>query len=154
MCDSLEQWWLEIGKVSYPDATSILILADGGGSNSSRHYIFKENLQKLANKIKIELRMAHYPPYTSKWNPIEHRVFPHITRAVKGILLGSHSFYKKLIEGVKTKNGLKIIASITKNIYAHGKKYSQEFKENIPILFDDQLGKWNYRARPQEVRNL
>ena len=74
------------GTYSYPDATSILLLCDGGGSNNARYYIFKEDLQKLSNELKIEIRIAHYPPYTSKYNPIEHRLFPHITRACQGLI--------------------------------------------------------------------
>jgi len=74
-CNCLTDWWNEYGKKHYPNATSILILADGGGSNSSRHHIFKQDIQNLSNSIGVEIRMAHYPPYTSKYNPIEHRVF-------------------------------------------------------------------------------
>jgi len=81
-CDSLKKWWIEKGRIDYPVATSILMLMDGGGSNSSRRYVFKEGLQNLVNEIGVEIRIAHYPPYTSKWNPIEHRVFPHVTRAM------------------------------------------------------------------------
>lgn len=66
------------------------MLMDGGGSNSSRHYLFKQDLQALANELGISIRVAHYPPYTSKWNPIEHRLFPHITRALQGVILKTH----------------------------------------------------------------
>jgi len=83
-CDSLFQWWMNEGIIHYPKAKSLLILCDGGGSNSSRHYIFKEDLQKTANALGLEIRIAHYPPYTSKYNPIEHRFFPHVTRACEG----------------------------------------------------------------------
>ena len=101
-CDSIKKWWLEHGQQHYPNATSILMLMDGGGSNSRRRYVFKEGLQKLANDIGIEIRVAHYPPYTSKWNPIEHRVFPHVTRSMEGIMLKDHQMVKELIE--KNKN--------------------------------------------------
>jgi len=77
--DSIKEWWLNRGRQDYPNATSILVLVDGGGSNSSRVYLFKEALQNLVNEIGVEIRIAHYPPYTSKWNPIEHRLFPHVT---------------------------------------------------------------------------
>ena len=77
-CDSFLLWWRRYGGRAYPDATSILLLCDGGGSNGSRHYIFKEDLQKLVNKIGLPIRVAHYPPYCSKYNPIEHRLFPNI----------------------------------------------------------------------------
>ena len=71
---------------AWPDATSLLLLCDGGGSNSASQYLFKEDLQKLVDKINIEIRVAHYPPYASKYNPIEHRLFPHLTRACQGVI--------------------------------------------------------------------
>lgn len=77
-CDSIRYWWNTYGKIRYHEANSILLLCDGGGSNSSRYYIFKQDLQALVNELGIEIRIAHYPPYTSKYNPIEHRLFPHI----------------------------------------------------------------------------
>ncbi|MCP4105006.1 MAG: ISAzo13 family transposase [Desulfobacteraceae bacterium] len=83
-CDSIREWWFDQGKYDYPDATSVLMFCDAGGSNSYRHYIFKEDLQKLADEIGVEIRVAHYPSYASKWNPIEHRLFCHVTRALKG----------------------------------------------------------------------
>lgn len=73
-CDSIKLWWVSYGQFEYPNCTSILMLADGGGSNSSLHYIFKEDLQNLSGEIGVEIRVAHYPPYTSKWNSVEHRV--------------------------------------------------------------------------------
>ena len=152
VCDSINEWWLEVGQYEYPNATSILILMDGGGSNSSRHYVFKEALQKLVGEIGIEIRVAHYPPYTSKWNPIEHRLFPHITRAMQGVLLKSHLMVKELLEKTKTKTGLKVIATITDKIYTTGKGYAKGFKENMKIKFDDYLGKWNYRAIPIQIK--
>ncbi len=85
-CDSFRKWWNEEWKIAYPKAKSILVLSDGWGSNSSRHHIFKEDLQKLSNELWIEIRMAHYPPYTSKYNPIEHRFFSHVTRACKWVV--------------------------------------------------------------------
>ena len=86
-CEGIRNWWLKHGKNQYPDSQEILLLCDGGGSNSSRHYIFKEDLQKLSNELKLKIRIAHYPPYTSKYNPIEHRLFPHITKACQGVIL-------------------------------------------------------------------
>ena len=129
-------------------------MADGGGSNSSRHFIFKEDLQKLVDDIGVEIRMAHFPPYTSKWNPVEHRVFPHITRALKGVILGSYDFVKELIENTTTKSGLILNVRITNKIYEIGRKYAANFKENMKILFDDFLGQWNYRAVPQNSTDV
>ncbi len=147
-CDSLKKWWVEKGCLDYPNATSILMLMDGGGSNSSRRNLFKEGLQKLANEIGIEIRIAHYPPYTSKWNPIEHRVFPHVTRAMQGIILSSHGLTKQLIEKTKTKTGLSVSVSLIDKVYELGKKVAKDFKKNMKIIFDDVLSQWNYRAVP------
>ena len=143
-CDSIKMWWNTIGKKRYPNATSILILADGGGSNSCRHHVFKESLQTLSNELGIELRMAHYPPYTSKWNPIEHRLFPHITRSLSGVILVSISILKELIKKTKTKSGLKVFTRISKKIYETGKKVTNDFYEYANIKFDRVLGVWNY----------
>lgn len=123
-------------------------MADGGGSNSSRHYIFKEDLQKLVDEIGIEIRMAHYPPYTSKWNPVEHRVFPHITRALQGVILRSHEMIKTLIDRTDTNTGLKVVSNIILKQYETGRKYAADFKKNMRIIFDEYLGQWNYRAVP------
>ena len=147
-CDSIKHWWTTVGYNLYPNATSILILADGGGSNSSRHYIFKEDLQKLVDEIGVEIRMAHYPPYTSKWNPVEHRVFPHITRAMQGVILKSHDMINTLINRTSTQTGLKVISNIINKQYETGRKYAADFKENMRIVFDEYLGQWNYRAIP------
>ena len=151
VCDAIKSWWKKYGKIYYPDATSILFLCDGGGSNSSRHYIFKEDLQKLVDEIGVEIRVAHYPPYTSKWNPVEHRVFPHITRSLSGVVLKSYDFVKKLIEQTTTKTGLKVEAQIVKKVYETGRKYAEGFKENMEIVFDEFLGNWNYRAIPTKM---
>jgi len=88
-CDAIKTWWSTLGKIRYPHASSILCLADGGGSNSSHSDLFKSDLHLLANEINLDIRMAHYPPGASKWNPIEHLVFPHITRALSGVILKS-----------------------------------------------------------------
>jgi len=147
-CDSLKKWWIEKGRIDYPVATSILMLMDGGGSNSSRRYVFKEGLQNLVNEIGVEIRIAHYPPYTSKWNPIEHQVFPHVTRAMQGVILNDHAMVKQLIEKAQTQTGLKVSASIMDKVYEIGKKATAGFKESMKIAFDDVLGRWNYRAVP------
>lgn len=148
-CDCLKSWWETYGKQQYRTASSILILADGGGSNSSRHYIFKEDLQKLANELGIEMRIAHYPPYTSKYNPIEHKMFCHVTRVCAGAVFTSIEVAKGLINTTTTSKGLKVFASITDKSYQTARKASEDFKKNMPILFDEDLAKWNYRAVPQ-----
>jgi len=130
-------------------ANSILVTADGGGSNSSRHYIFKEDLQKLVDEIGIEIRMAHYPPYTSKYNPIEHRLFCHITKACKGTVFSSIDVVKSLVDKTSTSTGLKVFSTIKDKVYASARKVSETFKKNMTIIFDDNLGKWNYKAIPK-----
>jgi len=148
-CDSIRNWWYNYGVLNYPLATSILMLMDGGGSNSSKHYIFKEDLQALADDIGVKIRIAHYPPYTSKWNPVEHKVFPHITRALQGMVLTSHQLTKELTEKATTKAGLKVIACIFNKIYEIGRKVAEGFKESMKIVFDKHLKQWNYVAIPQ-----
>ena len=152
VCDCIRLWWENVGIKDFPNATSILALADGGGSNSARHYIFKEDLQKLVNQLGIEIRMAHYPPYTSKWNPIEHRLFPYITKSMQGVILKSYQMVKELIEKTKTTKGLKVRAEILDRVYLTGRKYADEFKENMSIVFDKKLGCWNYRAIPSNKK--
>lgn len=147
-CDSLYQWWCEEGQGAYADAPSLLVLCDGGGSNSARQYLFKEDLQKLADKMGIEIRVAHYPPYTSKYNPIEHRLFPHVTRTCQGVIFHTVDLVKELMEKTQTSTGLTVTVNIIDKIYHTGRKYAEGFKDNLPIVFDDYLPKWNYRAIP------
>jgi hypothetical protein len=149
-CDSIRHWWNNYGKLHYASATSILMLMDGGGSNSSRHYVFKQALQALVDEIGVEIRIAHYPPYTSKWNPIEHRVFPHITRALQGAILTSLQLTQELIGSASTKAGLKVVACILDKVYATGRKVAAGFKESMRIIFDKHLGQWNYTAVPEK----
>jgi ribosomal protein L11 len=147
-CDSLRNWWYNKGQYDYPHTTSILALCDGGGSNNSHNYLFKEDLQKLVNEINVEIRIAHYPPYTSKYNPIEHRLFPHVTKACQGVVFKSVELVKELMEKTKTSKGLNVIVQIIDKVYQTGRKLSKEVKENMKIIFDEYLPVWNYRAVP------
>jgi hypothetical protein len=142
-CDCLRNWWYHQGQYDYPQATSILLLCDGGGSNSSRHYIFKQDLQQLVDEIGIDIRIAHYPPYTSKYNPVEHRLFPHITRACQGVVFTSIELVKELIEKTRTSTGLSVIVKIIDKVYETGRKVVDGFKETMRIVFDDFLPQWN-----------
>lgn len=153
-CDSFRYWWYTYGVHEYPNATSILVPCDGGGSNSSRHYIFKQDLQTLAEEIGIEIRIAHYPPYCSKWNPIEHRLFPHVTRACQGVIFSSVELVKELMEKTHTKTGLKAFVHIIDQAYQTGRKVADNFKEHMRIIFDDFLPRWNYRAVPLSLSNV
>ena len=111
-CESIERWWREKGNATYPGAKSILLLCDGGGSNGASQYLFKEDLQKLVDRLGIEIRVAHYPPYCSKYNPIEHRLFPHVTRACQGVIFESVELVKGLMEKARTSTGLGVTVDI------------------------------------------
>jgi len=148
-CDSLRNWWQQKGQHDYPKATSILILCDGGGSNNASHYIFKQDLQDLANELGIEIRIAHFPAYCSKYNPVEHRLFPHVTRACQGAIFKSLDFVCDLIAKTTTQQGLSVTVDIIGRTYETGRKAADDFKENMPIVFDDILPRWNYTAVPQ-----
>ncbi len=148
-CDSFRHWWTTHGRHHYPNATSILVLCDGGGSNSSRHYIFKQDLQALADELEIKIRIAHYPPYCSKYNPIEHRFFPHVTRACQGGIFTSVALVKELMERTSTTTGLKAVVHILDKVYETGRKVAEGFKESMEIVFDEFLPRWNYRAIPR-----
>ena len=148
-CDSIRYWWHNYGVVHYPLANSILLLCDGGGSNSSRQYLFKQDLQILANELGIEIRIAHYPPYTSKYNPIEHRLFPHLTRVCQGVIFDSVEMVKDLMAKAKTRTGLKVLTTVLDGVYQTGRKVTEVFKQTMEIVFDDYLPQWNYTAKPQ-----
>ena len=150
-CDSFRHWWYTHGEGNYPEASAILVLCDGGGSNSSLHYIFKQDLQALAEEIGIEIRIAHYPPYCSKYNPIEHRFFPHVTRACQGVVFSSIEIVQELIENTNTKAGLKAFVHVINKAYETGRKVAAGFKKNMRIVFDEILPRFNYRAIPLNI---
>lgn len=126
-------------------------MCDGGGSNHAHHYIFKEDLQKLADELGIEIRIAHYPPYCSKYNPIEHRLFPHVTRACQGVIFSSVALVKELMEKTRTNKGLKVVVEIIEKVYRTGRKVAEDFKLTMRIIFDTVLSQWNYRALPNQT---
>jgi hypothetical protein len=152
-CDSIYRWWQRHGHLHYPSATSVLLLCDGGGSNAANRYVFKAALQGLANRMGIAIRIAHYPPYESKYNPIEHRLFPHVTRACQGVVFVSVDLVKKLMEKTTTKTGLRVTVDIITATYPTGVKAPVDFKKTMAIVFDDLLPKWNYRALPQRLES-
>ena len=147
-CDSFRHYWNFIGRDCYPDATSILWLCDCGGSNSAAQYLFKQDLQLLVNDLGIEIRVAHYPSYCSKYNPIERRFFPHVGRACQGLLFDTLENIVHLMRQASTTTGLRTTVSVLRNVYETGRKVAQDFKQTMTIEFDDLLPKWNYRAVP------
>src|SRR5215210_8028354 len=130
---SIKQWWLRMGKKQYADADKLLITADGGGSNGYRIKLWKTELQKLANEIKMEITVCHFPPGTSKWNKIEHRLFSHITMNWKGIPLEDYEAVVQLIGAVKTKEGLIVKGHLDLNEYEKGKVVTNNELEKVNI---------------------
>ncbi len=124
------------GKSLYSASTDLLLLCDCGGSNNARHYIFKEDLEKLAEELKIRIRIAHYPPYTSKFNPIEHRLLPHITRACQGVVFKRVDLVNDLMAKTKTATGLKVFTRILNKNFKTGRNVEDDFKKNMRIQFD------------------
>jgi hypothetical protein len=154
ICDSLKKWWGKHGKYDYPRAKEIVIFCDAGGANSYRHHIFKSELQTLVNTINMSIKIVHYPPYTSKWNPIEHRVFPHVTRALSGVPLNSVEDAKSKISSAKTKTGLTVVADVIQTTYQTGKKVAKDFMDHMKITFGVSLPKLNYTISPKEAVNM
>jgi Rhodopirellula transposase DDE domain len=148
-CDCLEDWWLRYGQMLYPQAKSLLLLCDGGGSNSASTYLFKADLQALVNRLPVSVRVAHYPPYCSKYNPIEHRLFCHLTRACLGVIFTSVELVKRLMEKAQTRTGLRVVADVLDTVYPTGRKVAEEVKKSLNLVHDDFLPKWNYRILPQ-----
>lgn len=148
-CDCLEDWWRRFGQEQYWRAKSLLLLCDGGGSNSANTYLFKAGLQELVNKIGLEVRVAHYPPYCSKYNPIEHRLFCHVTRACQGMLFRNVAVVKQLMEKTATRTGLRVVVDVVEKVYETGRKIAASVKEALHLVRDLFLPKWNYRILPQ-----
>jgi hypothetical protein len=148
-CDCLVDWWLRFGQQQYPQAKSLLLLCDGGGSNSATTYLFKADLQKLVNRLPVSVRVAHYPPYCSKYNPIEHRLFCHLTRACLGVIFTSVQLVKQLMEKARTRTGLRVEVDVLETVYQKGRRVAEEIKKTLNLVRDDFLPKWNYRILPQ-----
>lgn len=146
--ESVRQWWSLIGRHRYPDAKKLLICADGGGSNGSRNRGWKIHLQELVNQIRIPITVCHYPPGTSKWNRIEHRMFSFISMNWKGKPLVNYETVVKLIGSTETRNGLKVAVREDKNKYPTGVKFSDEDLAKIHLKPDSLHPKWNYEILP------
>lgn len=145
---SIKQWWYKMGKITYPNATELLINADGGGSNSSVSRLWKIEIQKLSDEIGIPITVCHFPPGTSKWNKIEHRMFSAISMNWRGRPLTSHEVVINLISATTNKSGLKIKCDLDKNKYETGKKISDEELSTVNITFHEVNRKLNYTIYP------
>lgn len=150
-CDCLRQWWHNYGRALYAQADSLLLLCDGGGSKSARTSLFKEDLTKVVQEIGVEIRVAHYPSYTSTYNPIEHRLCPHLTRACQGVIFRSVALVQDLMAKATTQTGLEVRVHMCNKAYATGRKVAVNFKEQMGIIFDEELSQWNDRIPPTPV---
>lgn len=145
---TIRTWWLEMGRSLYPNATSILITADGGGSNGYRLRLWKVELQKLADELGIVFRICHLPPGTSKWNKIEHRLFSFITKNWRGKPLVTHQVIVELIAATTTREGLKVMSRIDERIYPTGWRISDREMAEICLVPDKFHAEWNYAIEP------
>jgi len=146
--ESVKRWWSRMGSKTYPQAKELLITADSGGSNGSRLRLWKVALQELADAIGLSLSVCHFPPGTSKWNTIEHRMFCHITENWRGKPLVSRAVVVNLIGNTKTRSGLHIKAELDENHYPIGIKVTDEQLAAVRITRDEFHGEWNYTIQP------
>ena len=149
--ESIRRWWLNIGKESYGNATKLLITADGGGSNGSRVRLWKTELQRLAVEINLEISVCHFPPGTSKWNKIEHRMFSYISQNWRGKPLVSIETIVNLIGSTKTKKGLTIQTSVDTNEYTKGIKVTDKEIEALSLKREQFHGEWNSTLYPGKL---
>ena len=147
--DCIEKWWRTEGRALYPDADALQILADGGGSNSCTARAWKFNLQhRLCNRHGLRVTVAHYPPATSKWNPIEHRLFCEISKNWAGRPLDSYETILKYLRTTRTATGLRVRAHWVKRTYKTGVKVSAAQMRELRLTPDSVLPKWNYTIEP------
>ena len=147
--ESVRQWWRQVGRHHYPKANQLLICADGGGSNASRSRGWKLNLQELSDEIGLTIGVCHYPPGTSKWNKIEHRMFNFISLNWKGKPLQTHQAMVMLIANTTTSTGLRIKARLDRNVYETGVKVSKEEFSSINLHGHAKHPLWNYTIAPR-----
>jgi hypothetical protein len=146
---SIRRWWQEMGCRRFPRATRLMITADGGGSNSSRNRLWKVELQKLANELGVALQVCHFPPGTSKWNKIEHRLFCFITKNWRGHPLTSYQVVVNLIGNTTTKTGLTVRAALDSSRYDTGIEVSDEQLARVRFVPAKFHGEWNYTIHPR-----
>jgi transposase len=148
--ESIRRWWRSMGRQAYPKATSLLITADGGGSNGSRVRLWKLELQKFADDSALSIAVCHFPPGTSKWNKIEHRLFSRITQNWRGKPLVSLAVIVSLIAATRTTTGLKVHSELDTRAYAKGLKVSDQEIAQLNLHRDQFHGEWNYEIHPRK----
>jgi hypothetical protein len=149
---TIRRWWQQMGRAAYPKATSLLITADSGGSNSARSRLWKLELQRWANRTGLTIRVCHFPPGTSKWNKIEHRLFSFITMNWRGRPLTSLATIVSLIGATRTQNGLWVRAELDRGKYPKGRKVTEEEMAEVQLSPDEFHGDWNYTIRPRTAK--
>lgn len=148
--ESIRRWWNLMGRLKYPEATRLLITADGGGSNGSRVRLWKVALQQLADELGIAITVCHFPPGTSKWNKIEHKLFSFITMNWRGKPLRDYQTIIGLIGSTKTRKGLTVRCELDTNRYPTGKKVSDKEMQSLNLTRHVFHGEWNYTIGPRE----
>jgi hypothetical protein len=149
---SIEAWWKQVGSKRYPNAREIFITADAGGSNGYRSHVWKQQLQRIADKLNIAIRVSHFPPGTSKWNKVEHRLFSFISINWRGRPLRTYETLINLIGNTTNRGGLVVRARLDRRKYATGKKVSAKEIRELKIERDDFHGDWNYVIKPRTER--
>lgn len=146
--DNLCWWWKEYGIHQYPDAKNILLLCDAGGANSYRHHLFKHRLMMFAKETGLSVIVCHYPPYCSKWNPIEHRLFSQVHKAMEGVVFSDYQTVQKLIAQTSTKKGLTVVVRLNLKDYQIGVKINKTDVDEKKIAFHPVIPDLNYRIYP------
>ena len=150
--EAIAQWWETIGRKLFPTAPQLLILADAGGSNGYRPRLWKQQLQRqLADRLGLEVTVCHYPTGTSKWNPVEHRLFGPISVNWAGIPLRTFETMLALIRGTTNQSGLKVEAFLVDKVYQKGLKVADEIMDSLNIERHSTCPKWNYTIRPRST---
>lgn len=145
-CDAVWRWWQRLGRRHYAYAPRLLLLCDCGGSNGNRQHRFKEELCRLAADLRKDLQVAHYPPGCSKYNPIEHRMFCHVSRSLQAVVLKTPEVARQFIARTTTALGLRVIAEVARRTYAKGLKATRHFLDHNPIQYSAFLPQLNYTA--------
>ena len=149
--NSIRAWWKKMGATVYPNATELLVTADAGGSNGYRSRVWKAELQKLATETGLSINVSHFPPGTSKWNKVEHRLFSHISMNWRGRPLEDYETVVQLIGSTKTSAGLKVKARLDKRHYRTGLKVSDEVMDELNLTPAKFRGEWNYNVCPERI---
>lgn len=149
--NAIRAWWKSMGLARYPEATELLVTADAGGSNGYRPRAWKSELQRFATEAGLAISVVHFPPGTSKWNKVEHRLFSHISMNWRGRPLEDYETVVQLIGSTRTRTGLEVKARLDRRRYAKGKKVSDETMANLALTPADFHGEWNYKLLPQRI---